>query len=210
VAQIEYCHGFRGSISLGRTHDVCNDAKLWLNSLLWFARRRRCDIHMCECSYSEAHEAEGPVDAMLGAIGHSIVHLFTTVPFLRAIVIPILPKPGDGPPEAYREKNHWKFTLYGFTAEEPPAKGRVCQVCAPAQYVCSRFSLQRLSKPPSNHALKDIGTSVNSTAPLRTGVISVLKDGRCEKLHFNPFPRACRRLWRASETPDTSTRHGWR
>jgi hypothetical protein len=82
------------------------------------------------CSYSEAHEAEGPVDAMLGAIGHSIVHLFTTVPFLRAIVIPILPKPGDGPPEAYREKNRWKFTLYGFTAEESPAKGRVCQVCA--------------------------------------------------------------------------------
>ena len=78
--------------------------------------------------YSEAHEAEGPIDAMLGAIGHTCVHLFTTVGFLRAIVTPMLPKPGDGPPEAFRERNRWKFTLHGWTQEEPPAKGKLCEV----------------------------------------------------------------------------------
>jgi hypothetical protein len=64
---------------------------------------------------------------MLGAFGHSVVHLFTTVPFLRAVVTPLLPKPGDGPPEAFRERNHWKFTLHGWTDEDGKARPRTCQ-----------------------------------------------------------------------------------
>lgn len=83
------------------------------------------------CRYSEASEAEGPVDAALGAFGHTIVHLVATVPWLRRTVRGMLPKPGDGPPEGmYREKNHWKFTLYGWTAEEGKGeRPRQCQVC---------------------------------------------------------------------------------
>jgi len=76
--------------------------------------------------YSEAHEAEGPVDAVLGSMGHAIAHLITTVPLLRRLVAPLLPEPGDGPPEAYRKKNHWKCTLTGWTQEEGRAKPRRC------------------------------------------------------------------------------------
>lgn len=79
--------------------------------------------------YSEAAEAEGPVDAALGAFGHTIVHLVATVPWLRHAVRGMLPKPGDGPPEAFRENSKWKFTLYGWTAEEGKGdRSRQCQV----------------------------------------------------------------------------------
>jgi hypothetical protein len=66
---------------------------------------------------------------MLGAIGHTCVHLFTTVPFLRTLVTPMLPKPGDGPPAAFRADNHWKFCLHGWTVEEGKSRGKLCQVC---------------------------------------------------------------------------------
>ena len=79
--------------------------------------------------YTEAHEAEGPVDAILGSMGHCLVHLVTTVPLLRSFVAPLLPEPGDGPPEAYRKKSQWKFTLHGWTQEEGRNKSRRCEVC---------------------------------------------------------------------------------
>lgn len=82
------------------------------------------------CRYAEAHEAEGPIDAMLGAFGHTIVHLVATVPLFRNMVSPLLPKPGDGPPEAFRERNHWKFTLYGWTQEQGRERSKQCQVGA--------------------------------------------------------------------------------
>lgn len=65
---------------------------------------------------------------MLGAFGHTIVHLFVTVPFLRKFVTPMLPKPGDGPPEAFRDDNHWKFSLYGWTDEDGKTKSKLVQV----------------------------------------------------------------------------------
>ena len=68
------------------------------------------------------------MDAMLGAFGHTLVHLFVTVPFLRKFVTPLLPKPGDGPPEAFRDDNQWKFSLSGWTQEEGRGKGKLCQV----------------------------------------------------------------------------------
>lgn len=81
------------------------------------------------CRYSEASEAEGPVDAALGAFGHTIVHLVATVPWLRRTVRDMLPKPGDGPPEAFRENSNWKFTLYGWTQEEGKGERPIqCQV----------------------------------------------------------------------------------
>lgn len=67
---------------------------------------------------------------MLGAFGHTIVHLVATVPLFRSMVSPLLPKPGDGPPEAFRERNHWKFTLYGWTQEEGRERSKQCQVGA--------------------------------------------------------------------------------
>ena len=88
------------------------------------------DVVRPTCRYSEATEAEGPVDAALGAFGHTIDHLVATVPWLRRTVRGMLPQPGDGPPEAIRENSSWKFTLYGWTAEEGKGeRPRQCQVC---------------------------------------------------------------------------------
>ena len=57
-----------------------------------------------------------------------MMHMFITVPLLRRLIKPLLPQPGDGPPEAFRDDNHWKFSLYGWTLEEGRAKGKQCQV----------------------------------------------------------------------------------
>ena len=58
------------------------------------------------------------MDALLGALGHTVVHMFTKVPFLRNLVQSTLPQPGDGPPAALLSTAPWKVTLHGWTAEE--------------------------------------------------------------------------------------------
>ena len=78
--------------------------------------------------YTEAHEAEGPIEALLGAAGHSCLHLVATTPMLRRFFSPLLPKPGDGPPESFRAGNSWCFHLYGWTSEEGKTKRKMCQV----------------------------------------------------------------------------------
>lgn len=101
---------------------------------------------LCLCRYAEAHEAEGPIDAMLGAFGHTIVHLVATVPLFRNMVSPLLPKPGDGPPEAFRERNHWKFTLYGWTLEQGRERSKQCQVSTQvSDCMASRSDTPRLT-----------------------------------------------------------------
>lgn len=68
------------------------------------------------------------MDAMLGAFGHTCVHQFTTVPFLRALITPMLPQPGDGPPAALLAGADWKLTVHGWTVEEGKKLGKRCQV----------------------------------------------------------------------------------
>lgn len=80
---------------------------------------------------------------MLGAFGHTIVHLVATVPLFRSMVSPLLPKPGDGPPEAFRERNHWKFTLYGWTQEQGRERSKQCQVSSCVLIILSWFHLKR-------------------------------------------------------------------
>lgn len=130
--------------------------------------------------YSEAHEAEGPVDAILGAMGHSCVHLVTTVPLLRRVVAPLLPKPGDGPPEAFRKKNHWKFTLYGWTQEEGRRKGIQCQVRLPVLCCMSFYRSLCKGSLSTGPVVTDV---VNKYLQTRLAPQRCREIGRCMQVH---------------------------
>eukprot|EP01026_Neomeris_dumetosa_P063285 TRINITY_DN60049_c0_g1_i2.p2 TRINITY_DN60049_c0_g1~~TRINITY_DN60049_c0_g1_i2.p2 ORF type:complete len:297 (-),score=35.67 TRINITY_DN60049_c0_g1_i2:90-980(-) len=72
--------------------------------------------------YNEAVQAEGPVDAFMGALGTAALGFFGLIRPFRNAVRDQLPKLGDGPPEQLAQKGSWSFRFVGLTDAEDGEK----------------------------------------------------------------------------------------
>eukprot|EP01023_Acetabularia_acetabulum_P051212 TRINITY_DN5640_c0_g1_i13.p1 TRINITY_DN5640_c0_g1~~TRINITY_DN5640_c0_g1_i13.p1 ORF type:complete len:431 (-),score=68.30 TRINITY_DN5640_c0_g1_i13:35-1327(-) len=72
--------------------------------------------------YNEAVQAEGPIDAFMGALGTAALGFFGLIRPFRNAVRNQLPKLGEGPPEQISSKGSWSYRFVGFTDAEEGEK----------------------------------------------------------------------------------------
>eukprot|EP01025_Chloroclados_australasicus_P026573 TRINITY_DN2640_c0_g1_i5.p2 TRINITY_DN2640_c0_g1~~TRINITY_DN2640_c0_g1_i5.p2 ORF type:complete len:330 (-),score=43.60 TRINITY_DN2640_c0_g1_i5:397-1386(-) len=72
--------------------------------------------------YNEAVQAEGPIDAFMGALGTAALGFFGLIRPFRNAVRNQLPKLGEGPPEHLGQKGSWSYRFIGLTEAEDGEK----------------------------------------------------------------------------------------